>query len=162
VRVALPRAPAGPPGPATGGSGTASLDCSAAKPGRSPLRRLTTYEYNNTVRDLLGDTSNPGSLFPAQTQTSGNMFGNDADFQSVQDSLPEAYAGAAEKVAATATASATALAKLHTCASTVTTANEEACARMIATAWLPRAYRRQHRPFRIHFHHLATILRGQS
>jgi len=126
-----------------GGTGAGTLDCSAIKPGRSPLRRLTTYEYNNTVRDLLGDTSNPGSLFPAQTQTSGNMFGNDADFQSVQDSLPEAYAGAAEKVAATATASATALAKLHTCASTVTTANEEACARMIATAWLPRAYRRQ-------------------
>jgi len=127
----------------TGGSGTDVVDCSAVKPGRSPLRRLTTYEYNNTVRDLLGDTTSPGGMFPAQTQTNGNMFGNDADFQSVQDSLPEAYADAAEKLAATATASPTALAKLHTCASTVTTANEEACARMIATAWLPRAYRRQ-------------------
>lgn len=132
-------------GAIVGGTGGApvALDCSAAKPGRSPIRRLTTYEYNNTVRDLLGDSSMPGSAFPAQTQTNGNMFGNDADSQSVQDSLPDAYADAAANLASTATASATALGKLHTCATSVTTANEEACARMIATAWLPKAFRRQ-------------------
>ena len=48
----------------------------------------------------------------------------------------------AESVAARATASTTALAKLHSCASSVTTANEESCARMIATSLAPRAYRR--------------------
>ena len=131
----------GPSGGSTGGP-PVSLDCKSTTPGRSPLRRLTTYEYNNTVRDLLGDTTGPGSMFPAQTQTNGNMFGNDADFQSVQDSLPEAYEAAAEGLAARATASATALGTLHTCASNVTTANEESCARMIATSWLPKAYRR--------------------
>ena len=48
----------------------------------------------------------------------------------------------AESVAARATASTTALAKLHSCASNVTAANEERCARTIATSLAPRAYRR--------------------
>ena len=41
-----------------------------------------------------------------------------------------------------ATANATALSRLHTCATSVTTANEESCARTIITTLLPRAYRR--------------------
>jgi hypothetical protein len=48
----------------------------------------------------------------------------------------------AESIATHATASTTLLAKLHTCASSVTTATEESCARMIATSLAPRAYRR--------------------
>ena len=109
------------------------LDCSATNPGRSPLRRLTTYEYNNTIRDLLGDTTNPGSALPAQVDSKQNLFGNDADEQSPSSLLIEKYQTVAESVAARATASTTALAKLHSCATNVTTANEEACARTIAT-----------------------------
>ena len=56
--------------------------------------------------------------------------------------LIEKYQSVAESIAARATASTTALAKLHTCASSVTTSNEESCARMIATSLAPRAYRR--------------------
>ena len=48
----------------------------------------------------------------------------------------------AESIAARATANATALGKLHSCATNVTAANEEACARMIATSLAPRALRR--------------------
>ena len=118
------------------------LDCSATTPGRSPLRRLTTYEYNNTIRDLLGDTTSPGSALPAQVDSKQNLFGNDADQQSPSSLLIEKYQSVAESVAARATASTTALAKLHSCASSVTTANEESCARTIATSLAPRAYRR--------------------
>ena len=118
------------------------LDCSATAPGRSPLRRLTTYEYNNTIRDLLGDTTSPGSALPAQVDSKQNLFGNDADQQSPSPLLIEKYQSVAESVAARATASTTALAKLHSCASNVTTANEESCARSIATSLAPRAYRR--------------------
>ena len=118
------------------------LDCSAKTPGRSPLRRLTTYEYNNTIRDLLSDTMNPGSALPAQVDSKQNLFGNDADEQSPSPLLVEKYGTVAETVAARATASTTALGKLHTCASNVTTANEESCAKMIATTLAPRAYRR--------------------
>jgi hypothetical protein len=124
------------------GGAPVPIDCSALAPGRSPLRRLTTYEYNNTVRDLLGDMTNPGSALPAQVDSKQNLFGNDADEQAPTDVLIEKYQAVAEAVAARATASASALGRLHSCASNVTTANEEACARMIATSLAPRAYRR--------------------
>jgi hypothetical protein len=125
----------------TGGS-TVVVQCNGIAPGRSPLRRLTTYEYNNTVRDLLGDTTNPGSALPAQVDSKQNPFGNDADEQSPSDVLVEKYQTVAEAIAARATANATALGKLHSCAANVTAANEEACARMIATSLAPRALRR--------------------
>ena len=76
------------------------LDCSATAPGRSPLRRLTTYEFNNTIRDLLGDTTNPGSALPAQVDSKQNLFGNDADQQSPSPLLIEKYQSVAEAVAA--------------------------------------------------------------
>jgi hypothetical protein len=127
---------------ATGAGGApVVLACNAVAPGRSPLRRLTTYEYNNTVRDLLGDTTNPGSALPAQVDSRQNPFGNDADEQSPTDLLIEKYQSVAESIAARATTGA-ALGKLHSCAANVTAATEESCARMIATSLAPRAYRR--------------------
>jgi hypothetical protein len=140
---------------ATTGSGTAGagaagagggppvvLECNSIAPGRAPLRRLTTYEYNNTIRDLLGDTTNPGSALPPQVDSKQNPFGNDADEQSPSALLVEKYQAVAESLAARATASATALGKLHSCASNVTASTEESCARSIATSLAPRAYRR--------------------
>jgi len=126
----------------TGSGGATTLACNGINPGRAPLRRLTTYEYNNTIRDLLGDTSSPGSALPPQVDTSQNLFGNDADEQSPSSLLIEKYQSVGEAVAQKATASTTALGKLHTCASSVTTSTEEACARSIATALAPKAYRR--------------------
>src|SRR5256885_5359271 len=41
-----------PPGP---------LDDAKTVPGVAPLRRLTTLEYNNTIRDLLGITTTAGA-----------------------------------------------------------------------------------------------------
>jgi hypothetical protein len=111
----------------TGGS-TVVVQCNGIAPGRSPLRRLTTYEYNNTIRDLLGDTTNPGSALPAQVDSKQNPFGNDADEQTPTDVLVEKYQTVAESIAARATANATALGKLHSCAANVTAANEETCA----------------------------------
>ena len=117
----LPAGTAGVSGTAGNGAGGTGgipvvLDCSATAPGRSPMRRLTTYEYNNTIRDLLGDTTNPGSALPAQVDSKQNLFGNDADQQSPSALLIEKYQSVAESVAARATASTTALAKLHSCA----------------------------------------------
>ena len=134
---------AGGAGAVTGAAGTSGgVQCNAIAPGRSPLRRLTTYEFNNTIRDLLGDTTNPGSNLPAQVDSKQNPFGNDADEQNPTDVLVEKYQTVAESIATRATANATALTKLHSCATNVTAANEAACARMIATAFAPRAYRR--------------------
>ena len=123
----------------TGGSAPL-LECPTVKPGRAPLRRLTTNEYNNTVEELLGDTTKPGNEFPAEAL--GKGFANDADLQSVSDLLAEKYYSAAETVANRATENAAALGKLHACASNVAASGEEACARSIIESLLPRAYRR--------------------
>ena len=66
------------------------------RPGRAPVRRLTTYEYNNTMRDLLGDTTSPGTGLPAQVDSKENPFGNDADEQSPSSLLIEKYQSIAE------------------------------------------------------------------
>src|SRR5260370_32268700 len=49
----------GGPGSSSGGSGSgpSTLDCTNPAPGASPIRRLTRFEYSNTVRELLGDTT---------------------------------------------------------------------------------------------------------
>ena len=95
----------------TGAAGAPLVQCNTIAPGRAPVRRLTTYEYNNTVRDLLGDTTNPGSGLPAQVDSKDNPFGNDADEQSPSSLLIEKYQSIAEAIATRATANTTALAK---------------------------------------------------
>jgi hypothetical protein len=57
-----------PGGGGKGGSGMVTPPPDKPKPGETPnlagampLRRLTIFEYNNTVRDLLGDTSSPAA-----------------------------------------------------------------------------------------------------
>jgi hypothetical protein len=47
----------------------------AVEPGEAVFRRLTRVEYNNTIRDLLGDTSAAANAFPGDTQSSGSGFG---------------------------------------------------------------------------------------
>ena len=67
-------------------------------PGRMPLRRLTATEYNNTVRDVLGDTLAPGNDFPPTGVGSG--FDNDADAYTTQQVDVQAWLNASEAVAA--------------------------------------------------------------
>ena len=64
------------------------------------LRRLTHSQYNNTVRDLLKDTSNPASQFPPEDYVNG--FKNQYQALSVSPILTEAYSRAAERLAANA------------------------------------------------------------
>lgn len=61
------------------------------------LRRLTHSQYNNTVRDLLGDASSPANQFPAEDYVNG--FRNQYDAQNLSPILIEAYSTAAEKLA---------------------------------------------------------------
>src|SRR6185295_13462941 len=64
------------------------------------LRRLTLSQYNNTVRDLLGDFTRPADQFPPEDFLNG--FTNQVEGQSVPPLLAEAYTVAAEKLAANA------------------------------------------------------------
>lgn len=126
-----------------GGSGTVPPPaCAEGDKGktRAPLRRLTRFEYNNTVRDLLNDTSLPGNSFPSEEI--GNGFGNDADAQDVVGALAEQYVSVAEKVATAAT-SAERIGNLAPCATQVKdAASETACAKTIAESFTPKAWRR--------------------
>jgi hypothetical protein len=107
---------------------------------RSPLRRLTRFEFNNSVRDLLGDETSPARAFPSEEI--GNGFGNDADTQSVSSLLAEQYSKVAEGIAVRATETPAALAKLDPCTMTLTAASEASCARSILDRLGTRAYRR--------------------
>jgi hypothetical protein len=62
-----------------------------------PLRRLTNEEYNNTVRDLLGDTTRPADSFPPDEVVGG--FENNT-ISPVTPLIVERYMGAAEALAA--------------------------------------------------------------
>ncbi|HEU5022363.1 MAG TPA: DUF1592 domain-containing protein [Bryobacteraceae bacterium] len=61
------------------------------------LRRLTHSQYNHTVRDLLGDQTNPASQFPAEDFING--FRNQSRGQSLSPLLIEGYSASAEKLA---------------------------------------------------------------
>ncbi len=61
------------------------------------LRRLTHAQYNNTIRDLLGDESNLADQFPPEDFVNG--FKNQYQSQSISPLLAEAYSVAAEKLA---------------------------------------------------------------
>jgi hypothetical protein len=61
------------------------------------VRRLTHSQYNNTVRDLLGDRTAPASQFPPEDFVNG--FKNQYQAQSLSPILVEAYGAAAEKLA---------------------------------------------------------------
>ena len=64
------------------------------------LRRLTNTQYNNTVRDLLGDDTRVAEQFPPEDFVNG--FRNQFQSQSVSPLLAEAYATGAEKLARSA------------------------------------------------------------
>jgi hypothetical protein len=75
----------------------------AAGGGKPPvvvLRRLTNSQYNNTIRDLLKDTSNPANNFPPEDFVNG--FKDQYDALTVTPLMAEAYSNAAEKLAADA------------------------------------------------------------
>src|SRR4029453_4189883 len=61
------------------------------------VRRLTHSQYNNTVRDLLGDYSKPAQRFPPEDYVDG--FKNQLRHQTVPPLLVEAYSAAAAPLA---------------------------------------------------------------
>lgn len=75
---------------------------SAMKPvaGRVTVRRLNRTEYNNTVRDLLGVTTEPASAFPPDD--SGYGFDNIGDVLTLSPLLAEKYLDVAEEIVAEA------------------------------------------------------------
>ncbi|MEM9188867.1 MAG: DUF1592 domain-containing protein [Myxococcota bacterium] len=121
------------PGPGPG-PGPITCDPELVSPGRAPLQRMTVEEYDNTVRDLLGDTSGPALRLVDNERGVVN-----ADARVVDPLLAEQYMFAAEDVAARATEGATFGATLGC---DVAATGEEACARQFIADFGGRAYRR--------------------
>jgi hypothetical protein len=121
---------AGPGSSTTPTGEVVPVDANAAGP--RPLARLSRSEYNNTVRDLLGDTTKPADSFPDDKPD--DFLFRRPDVVATQDA--ELLQSAAASLAASAT-SATKLNALVGCATA-----DEACARQFVKNFGLKAYRR--------------------
>lgn len=104
-------------------------------PGASPIRRLSAWEYDNTILDLLGDDSHPAAAFP---QEGGSGFDNNADVSAVTRLQAQKYLDASEGIAARAVAD---LAGLLPC-DPAAVADEHACVEQWVEGFGLRAWRR--------------------
>ncbi len=125
-------------GSASPGGTSGSTACGgAAQLGYQGMHRLNRAEYDNTVRDLLGDTSGPSANFPPDD--GADSFTNNADSLTISPLLFEGYQAAAETLASTAV-HGNARAGIFTCDPVTTGA--AACASQIVSSFAGRAWRR--------------------
>lgn len=106
-------------------------------PGHRGLQRLTRDEYNQTVTDLFGITTDPADAFPPDSATDG--FDNNAKSLTTSPQLASLLLTAAESVAAEAMA--TRSAEIITCDPVA-----EACLRTVLSDLALRVYRRPVEP----------------
>ncbi|MBL9022187.1 MAG: DUF1592 domain-containing protein [Myxococcales bacterium] len=109
--------------------------CAAVSPGPSPLRRLTRWEYDQTVHDLLGDTSQPARSFVPEAIQFG--FDNGALGATLSAVVVEQYEAAANQLAHTAAADLPGLLGCDPAG-----AAEEACVTAFVDRFGRRAFRR--------------------
>jgi hypothetical protein len=127
----------GPGGGAGGGGAGGSggvLDCTALSPGPSYARRLNRFEYNNTVRDLLGDQTAPADAFPTEERRNG--FDNNAVALQISPTLVEQYMNAAEALSAAAVANMPSLLPCDPVKD-----GEDACAQSFIASFGAKAFR---------------------
>ncbi|HEX4337478.1 MAG TPA: DUF1592 domain-containing protein [Polyangiaceae bacterium] len=124
--------------PGTGTGTVTAADCAKAPvtPGPTFVRRLNRFEYDNTVRDLLGDTSNPASAFPTEEIRLG--FDNNATALQVSPALVEQYMTVAETLATTAVTKN--LKSVLSC--DPTSVGADTCAKTFIDSFGTKAYRR--------------------
>ena len=122
----------------SGSDGGVEAQCAEDGPlvGMTGLRLLTGYEYDNTVRDLLGDVTRPSLAFPPENQTTA--FENSwLDHRASKD-LVRVYMDTAEDVAGRAVSER--IATLLPCDPLVV--GEAECGRGFIETFLPKAFRR--------------------
>jgi hypothetical protein len=132
-----PGVSAGAGGGTASGAGGSNVAILAPSQPKAPLRRLSRAQYNNTIRDLLGDTSRPADAFLLE-EVPGAYAGSVALTQAAPAAV-EQYRTAAETLAGTAVKNLT---KLVTCQPGTTTSSEETCAQTFISTFGARAFRR--------------------
>jgi len=112
--------------------------CEDADPSTAAVRMrlLTRYEYDNTVRDLLGDTTAPARAFAHENKS--GLFENDAAVHQVSKDVVRQYLDAAEDIATRAVTERMPL--LVSCDPLVS--GEAVCGQQLVASLLPRAFRR--------------------
>jgi hypothetical protein len=107
----------------------------------SPMRRVSRVEYDNMVRDLLGDTTQPATAFaPESPMTNGVNFLNNT-YAGVSELIAQQYLQAAETLAYTAVSNTTTFSGLLT--SNGCTTQDDTCAKAFIAAFANRAFRGQ-------------------
>lgn len=117
----------------SGGSGPVQ-SCTTDNLPPTPLRRLTRFEYQNTVRDLLNVDTSVVAEIPADE---ADGFDNNATLQVAPEFLIEKYVVVSEALAEQAVENVTALTGCN-----AATRGEETCAREFAQNFGRRAFRR--------------------
>jgi hypothetical protein len=125
----------GASGMSAGGTGGAPLTCNDPAAGVAPLRLLTHVQYDNSVADLLGDTTRPSRSFPAENEVAG--YRNNVAANKANPRLVESYQTAAEALAATAVG-----ARLTTLAPCAEGADVAACGRTFIADFGAKVFRR--------------------
>lgn len=115
-----------------GGQGGEPIDCDVS-PHPAVARLLTRTEYDNTVRDVLGDATHPAQVLPAPNSVLG--FDNNAEFHRATPAGVQGFMELAEAVAARAIDSGT----VSACA-------DAACIDDLLRVWGRRLFRRSLRP----------------
>ncbi len=118
------------------GTGGAGMVAQGIDPGRVGIHRLNNTEYNNTVRDLLGVTSQPASMFLAEE---GLNFDNTASALGMTPTQYDKYFNAATALVTEVMANPTLWARIATC---TPAAPSDACATQIVQNFGLLAYRR--------------------
>jgi len=120
------------------GGGAGSGGAAGFSIGANGLRRLTRVEYDDTLRDLLGDATRPG--FAKLPEDAADPFDNDYRTQLVSAALVESVETLATDAAARALADPARRDRLVGC--TPTGPDDAACLRAFITTFGRRAFRR--------------------
>ncbi len=116
----------------------------ATSVGPSPLRRISRVEYNNMVRDLVGDTTHPADQFVSESPLASGVNFNANTYTYVTDTLiPQQYLQAAETLAETAVGVNPLAALLNPLGNSCST-HDDVCAQAFIDSFANRAFRGQY------------------
>jgi hypothetical protein len=104
----------------------------------SPMRRISRDEYDNMVRDLLGDTTQPATGFVPETPMANGVYFETNTYTDVSTLVAQQYQQAAETLAQTAVSSATTLASILPCQT-----QDATCAQQFIASFANKAFRGQ-------------------
>jgi hypothetical protein len=104
----------------------------------SPLRRISRDEYDNMVRDLLGDQTRPAAGFVPESPMANGVYFETNTYTAVSTLVAQQYQQAAETLAEAAASSATSLAAILPCQT-----QDDACAQTFIASFANKAFRGQ-------------------